>query len=350
MPNAALYCTDLLKRFGAENALNGMTLSVEKGEILVLLGPSGCGKTTTLRLIAGFEKPDAGVVSISGNIVANDNIFVQPERRRVGMVFQDYALFPHLNVADNVAYGVDTKKQGVQSVFWALAMTRLNAYQYKFPHELSGGQQQRVALARAIAPRPDLILLDEPFSNLDSTLREGLRRETKATIKDSGTTSIFVTHSQEEALYIGDRIAVMNQGVIEQIGTPDDIFNAPSNEFVASFMAISEFIPVELFMNEFVTEIGNVPTMNTQWGHLSDLSVMVRPHDVVIEPSEKANGIIEDSVFQGATILYRIVLQSGLILHSLMPHVNQYKKGTNVKVTLVPGHSLNCFSNGKRLS
>ena len=266
------------------------------------------------------------------------------------MVFQDYALFPHLSVAENVAYGVDTKRYGIQSVLRALTMTRLNTYQYRFPHELSGGQQQRVALARALAPRPEVILLDEPFSNLDSTLREGMRKETKATIKDSGTTAIFVTHSQEEALFMGDKIAVMNQGIIEQIGTPDNIFNSPSNEFVANFMDAAEFLPVKISSGEFLTEIGIVNVANPPSTDVEDLSVMVRAHDIVIEPSDKPIGAIQESVFQGATVLYSVLLESGQIVHSMMPHVNQYEKGTKVKATLAPGHNLNCFSRGKRLS
>tara|TARA_B100001750_G_scaffold19764_1_gene13432 strand:- start:173 stop:1234 length:1062 start_codon:yes stop_codon:yes gene_type:complete len=346
----AVDITGVYKGFGAEPVVNGATFSVEKGEILVLLGPSGCGKTTTLRLIAGFEKPDKGTVSISGRTVVDNDVFVQPEKRHVGMVFQDYALFPHLSVADNVAYGVDTKRYGIQSVLRALTMTRLNTYQYRFPHELSGGQQQRVALARALAPRPEVILLDEPFSNLDSTLREGMRKETKATIKDSGTTAIFVTHSQEEALFMGDKIAVMNQGIIEQIGTPDNIFNSPSNEFVANFMDAAEFLPVKISSGEFLTEIGNVNVANPPSTDVEDLSVMVRAHDIVIEPSDKPIGAIQESVFQGATVLYSVLLESGQIVHSMMPHVNQYEKGTKVKVTLAPGHNLNCFSRGKRLS
>ena len=338
------------KSFGAEPVVNGATLSVEKGEILVLLGPSGCGKTTTLRLIAGFEKPDKGVVSISGRIMVDNNGFVPPEKRHVGMVFQDYALFPHLSVADNVAYGVDTKKDGIQNVLRALTITRLNPYKYRFPHELSGGQQQRVALARALAPRPEVILLDEPFSNLDSTLREGMRKETKTTIKDTGTTAIFVTHSQEEALFMGDKIAVMNQGIIEQIDTPNNIFNAPDNEFVANFMDIAEFLPVEVVNGEFITEIGVLNVTNLPSTKADDLNIMIRAHDIVIEPSDEAIGVIEESVFQGATILYKVLLQSGQIVHSLMPHAKQYQKATKVKVTLTAGHNLNCFSGGKRLS
>ena len=350
MDAPALELSDLHKRFDSEFVVNGATFSVEKGEILVLLGPSGCGKTTTLRLISGFERPDRGTISIGGKTMVDDDIFVQPEKRHIGMVFQDYALFPHLSVADNVAYGVDTKKEGIQSVLKALTITRLNTYQYRFPHELSGGQQQRVALARALAPSPEIILLDEPFSNLDSTLREDMRKETKNTIKELGTTAIFVTHSQEEALFMGDKIAVMNQGTIEQVDTPDNIFNSPENEFVANFMDIAEFLPVESSHGNFLTEIGNVNVVNPPSDYMQGMTIMIRPHDIIIEPSDEAIGVIQDSVFQGATILYNIRLRSGQIIRSIMPHVNQYSKGTNVKVSLASEHSLNCFYEGKRLS
>ena len=217
-----IVLTNLNKGFGNVLAVNDITLCLEKGQILTLLGPSGCGKTTLLRLIAGFETPTSGTIQIAGKRVAGEGTLVAPEKRQVGMVFQDYALFPHLTVEKNIAFGLkklsgDERRRRIEEV---IQITGLNGLEKRYPHELSGGQQQRVALARTLAPRPVVILLDEPFSNLDAALRTQMRKEIPRILRESGSTAIFVTHDQKDALTISDKIAILNEGVVQQIATP----------------------------------------------------------------------------------------------------------------------------------
>ena len=236
----AITCRDVSKRFDSIRALDGFMIDVENGLILSLLGPSGSGKTTALRVIAGFAIPDSGSVTIGGRVIVDQKTFIPPEKRRVGMVFQDYALFPHMTVANNVGYGIrEGKAERVQRV---LTLVGLLDMAERMPHELSGGEQQRVALARALAPRPDVILLDEPFSNLDATLRVRMRRDVRRILKWAGATAIFVTHDQEEALAMADTVAVMRKGTIVQAGTPEDVYRTPIDKWVAGFIGESEFV------------------------------------------------------------------------------------------------------------
>ena len=223
----ALECRGLSKRFGEVHALHNLDLAVPAGHVLAVLGPSGCGKTTALRLIAGFEQPDAGTISLSGRVVSGGGKFVAPENRRVGMVFQEGALFPHLNVERNIAFGLSGKDRQNGRVDDVLDLIGLADLRNRMPHELSGGQQQRVALGRALAPQPALLLLDEPFANLDAKLRDQVRRDVLEIIRSSRSTTIFVTHDQEEALFVGDTVAVMNQGRLEQTGPPKEMFGSP---------------------------------------------------------------------------------------------------------------------------
>ena len=228
----------LSKSFGAIEAVRELNLEIERGELMAVLGPSGCGKTTLLRVIAGFEQPDAGCVVVSGDVVAGPGRIVPPEKRRVGMVFQDYALFPHLSVEGNVAFGLANRPREERD-----ALTRrtleLVGLQHKARtgvHELSGGERQRVALARALAPEPELVLLDEPFSSLDATLRAGLRREVELILRDAEATALLVTHDQEEALSLADRLAVMRDGEIVQVGPPVEVYGAPATRWAAQFV------------------------------------------------------------------------------------------------------------------
>src|SRR5205823_469740 len=227
---------------GEVYAAHDVTLRVQPGEFLTLLGPSGCGKTTTLRMIAGFERPDAGQIRFGGQDVTH----IPANRRNIGFVFQNYALFPHLSIFENVAYGLRVRGEGVESIARAvgevLALVGLAGHEQQFPAQLSGGQQQRVALARAIVVRPKVLLFDEPLSNLDLKLREQLRLEIKHLQRELGITSIFVTHDQTEALVMSDRIAVMRDGRIEQLGTPDTIYNDPATTFVAGFVGQSNLV------------------------------------------------------------------------------------------------------------
>lgn len=231
---------------GPVAALTDVSLQVKPGEIFTLLGPSGCGKTTALRLIAGFERADAGRISIDGKVMDGGGRWVAPEKRGVGMVFQDYALFPHLTVFQNVVFGLNgrrhTNGRRESRAREILSLIGLQDMVHRYPHELSGGQQQRVALARAIAPEPVVVLLDEPFSNLDAHLRHSLRDEVISILKKSRTTCVFVTHDQQDALAVSDRIAVMNQGRVEQVGTPRQIYQSPESIFVATFVGRSNLL------------------------------------------------------------------------------------------------------------
>ena len=254
--------------------LDNVSLTLQHGELLGLLGPSGCGKTTLLRIIAGFEAISQGTVAIAGKVVCTHCDFVAAEKRNTGMVFQDYALFPHLTVAENIAFGLKhQERKNLKAVFGhkpgfnrqikqrvaeVLALVGLTGMEKRYPHQLSGGQQQRISLARALAPQPALILLDEPLSNLDVQVRHRLRAEIRAILKATGISAIFVTHDREEALAISDKIAVMRQGKIEQVGTPEDIYLHPASRFVAEFVTQANFVPAQRQDRVWHTEIGKV--------------------------------------------------------------------------------------------
>ena len=342
MTQTAIRCDGLRKEFGATRAVDGFDLVVEQGRLLALLGPSGCGKTTALRLIAGFEWPDAGTVEIGGRLVAGPGADIPPEKRRVGIVFQDYALFPHLTVEKNVSFGLPRGRERRARTVEVLALVGLTGLESRLPHELSGGQQQRVALARALAPEPEVLLLDEPFSNLDAGLRAQVRAEVKQILVASGTTTVFVTHDQEEALFLGDVVAVMNAGRVEQAGTPQELFHAPKSRFTAEFMGLADFLPATATSEGLVTEIGVAPSLNGIAAG-SSVDVMVRPDDVAIIPAPDGTGRIGNATFQGAHVLYQVLLPSGRTLHALQPHTSAYAPGTKVAVTLAPGHALVSF-------
>jgi len=235
-----LSVISLKRKFGNVQAVDGVDLDVHSGEIMALLGPSGCGKTTTLRCIAGLEKPDSGEIWIDGKLVSSKNVFLPPEKRNIGMVFQSYALWPHMTVFNNIAYPLKIRKFPKNEIRLRvnemLEMVGLKEMAERYPHQLSGGQQQRVALARAIVYQPRLLLLDEPLSNLDAKLREQMRYELRQLLKDIGITAVYVTHDQEEAFVIADRITIMNAGKIIQIGKPIEIYEKPANTFVAGFI------------------------------------------------------------------------------------------------------------------
>jgi iron(III) transport system ATP-binding protein len=244
-PPPAVRMAGVAKAFGPVVALDGFELEVRRGRTLCLLGPSGCGKTTALRLIAGFEEPDLGFVEINGRRVAGPGSSMPPERRRVGMVFQDFALFPHLSVRENVAYGIRRDPDRDVRVDELLELVGLSADAQRMPHQLSGGMQQRVAVARALAPRPDVILLDEPFSNLDQALRTQLRVEVREILRRAQATALFVTHDQEEALTIADDVCVMSRGRVEQCAVPEIVYAEPANPFVAGFVGVANLVHAE---------------------------------------------------------------------------------------------------------
>jgi iron(III) transport system ATP-binding protein len=343
-PAVELHC--VVKHFihGDQADVKGLSLIVQQGEILVLLGPSGCGKTTTLRLIAGFEQPDGGTVRVAGQLMADRQRSVPPEKRGLGMVFQDYALFPHLTVAENAAFGLHhlPRRQRKLRVDEVLQMVGLAELADRPPHTLSGGQQQRVALARALAPRPSVILFDEPFSNLDAELRQQMRQEVRRILKDSANTAVFVTHDQQEALLLGDRVAVMRRGYVEQVDTPDSIYHTPQTRFVADFLGAADFLPGRTAAEGVQTEIGTLPPAAALRAG-RDVDVMVRPHDLRAEPSATGHGVIGGAEFVGDSWQYTVRLTSGGSVRCLMPHTAVYPLGTPVAVTLDADHGLACF-------
>jgi iron(III) transport system ATP-binding protein len=331
-----LVLSHVTKRYAADgpNAVDGVSFSLDRGQILALLGPSGCGKTTTLRLIAGFEAPDAGHIAIGGRVVvrAGEGLGVPPEERGVGVVFQDYALFPHLTVEDNVAFGLRRLARGeratrVRQVLELVGLPELGA---RYPHELSGGQQQRVAVARALAPAPAVILLDEPFSNLDADLRTQMRDEVEKVLRSTGTTAIFVTHDQEEAFTIADQVGVLNQGRLDQLGSPETIYHHPATPFVAEFVGAADFLPGLVTSEGIVTEIGVFGNVEAREPG-EKVKVLLRPDDVTFVPAADGAAVILKRYFRGSENLYCLELASGRRVHSSQPSSSRFATGTRVR-------------------
>jgi iron(III) transport system ATP-binding protein len=310
-PSSAIHCHELVKQFGSARALDRFELEVVPGQILALLGPSGCGKTTALRTIAGFEIPDDGTVTIGDVLVSGNGVFVPPERRRVGMVFQDYALFPHMTVADNVAYGLTADKR--KRTGDVLDLVSLADRGNSMPHELSGGEQQRVALARALAPDPTVILLDEPFSNLDAALRDRMRRDVRHILKEAGATAVFVTHDQEEALAIADVVAVMRSGKVLQAGTPQQIYREPADPWTAWFLGESEFVPGVAHVGSVETALGAFPQTTAMRG---EVLVMIRPEWVHLMADRDGPAVIVDQEFYGHDQVLELELHDGRRIRS----------------------------------
>lgn len=328
-------------------ALDALSLEVQQGEILALLGPSGCGKSTTLRLIAGLEQPDDGEIRLNGVLVANQRFSRPPEQRGIGMVFQDYALFPHLTVVENVAFGlqhVPPRERNSHAVE-SLALVGLDKLAKRYPHQLSGGQQQRVALARALAPRPAVVLLDEPFSNLDAALRVQMRDDLRDILRRASATAVFVTHDQAEALALGDRVALLRAGQLEQIGTPDQLFQHPRTRFAAEFMGAADFIPARVVGGVLISELG----MLSQSVALPDgtqLDLLVRYDDLVLVPDTHGCGVIVGRTYEGPSFMYLVELQSGLRLRCQTSHICRYQLGDRVCIDLHAQHELTAFVDG----
>ena len=317
------------KWFGESQAVADVSLNLPQG-ILALLGSSGCGKTTLLRLIAGFEQPQTGSIEIAGRKVASNDYWIPPEQRRLGMVFQDYALFPHLTVAENVAFGL--KKQDKEAAKRLIELVGLTGLEKRYPYQLSGGQQQRVALARALAPQPPLVLLDEPLSNLDVQVRLRLREEIRDILKATGTSAVFVTHDQEEALAIADLVAVMSKGKLEQIGTPQEVYTQPSSRFVAEFVTGANFIPAERQGQFWATEVGYFAGADAKE---KEVELMIREEDLLIEPTEsEAVAVVHNRRFLGREYRYCLLTPSGKELHARTAISQVFPIGAKVKLNV----------------
>jgi iron(III) transport system ATP-binding protein len=307
------------KCFGETEVLRDFSQEFREGEFVTLLGPSGCGKTTMLRMIAGFEKPTAGEISIDGRVVSAGKTFVPPEKRDIGMVFQSYAVWPHMNVYDNVAYPLKIKRMDKavikQKVEWILEAVHLSQYAQRVPSQLSGGQQQRVALGRALVAEPKLLLLDEPLSNLDAKLRESMRFEIKEIQKNFGITVVYVTHDQTEAMAMSDRIVVINRGVVQQVGTPLEIYRNPANQFVADFVGKVDFLQGKVRGGRIeLTGLGQ--SLDYSGGCTGGVVVAVRPENLSLKPSGERGqltGIIVNKYFLGDVSDFRVDVGGAVI-------------------------------------
>jgi iron(III) transport system ATP-binding protein len=329
MTHPVLSARGLSKSFGSVRAVEGFDLDVREGEILALLGPSGCGKTTALRLIAGLERPDAGTIEIRGRRVADDGAWVPPERRRVGLVFQDWALFPHLDVRANVAFGLD--RPGPERIDSLLELVHLAGLAHRMPHELSGGQQQRVAVARALAPGPDLLLLDEPFSNLDAQLRASVRSEVRDVLRATGTTAVLVTHDQEEALSVADRVAVMLHGSVRQTGTPFEVYATPSDGRIARLLGDANLLPAAVRDGCVAYALGSLSAPLPD----GPCEVLVRPESLRAVPDDNGAGRVVHVEFYGHDQLVRCELAAGVgvDVRLIGPHP-ELVPGTSVRLEL----------------
>ena len=312
--NDLLTVTNLTKSFDDNGpVVDSVEFQVKEEEIFALLGPSGCGKTTCLRLIAGFERAEAGKIALEGKELESPTIHVAPQDRGIGFVFQDYALFPHLSVIENVAFGLTNIPKYKRNVYAeeVLCRTGMGDFKDRNPNELSGGQQQRVALARAIAPKPKLVLLDEPFSNLDARLRDITRQEVRDILKKAGMSALLVTHDQEEALSFADRIAVMNEGRIEQIGTPEEVYYKPKTKFVAQFLGRTNIFQADANGGSEVNT--NLGPMQLNYNAKGKVLCSIRPEHLTLEKASGHNpdevGVVTSREFKGHDITYHVKLR-----------------------------------------
>jgi iron(III) transport system ATP-binding protein len=316
-------------------AVDRLDLEVPRGSLTALLGPSGCGKTTVLRMVAGLLAPDGGTITIDGRLVTGPGVAVPPEQRNVGLVFQDYALFPHLSVARNVAYGLTGRSRRARRarVAEVLEMVGLAGLGDRLPTALSGGQQQRVALARALAPEPDLILLDEPFSNLDAALRTSVREEVRAILRAAEATAVFVTHDQEEALSLADRVAVMRDGRVHQVADPQTLYTRPATRFVAEFVGEADVLPGRRAGRFLVdTPIGRLPTASAL--ETGAVAVVIRPESLRLKPAQDGPATVVGISYFGHDQLVQVALDDGATLRARRgPHLD-LERGTRVRLVV----------------
>jgi iron(III) transport system ATP-binding protein len=356
LPDAALRVHGLHVAYhsptGSNQVVNGLGFELGHGQIGCLLGTSGCGKTTALRAIAGFVRPDRGSIEIDDRVVVSESTWIEPESRGVGVVFQDYALFPHLSVADNVGFGLRKSAALARSerVQRMLELVGLGSMAQSFPHELSGGQQQRVALARALAPSPRLLLLDEPFSNLDPDLRERLAMELRGILKEAQTTALLVTHDQYEAFAIADMIGVMQAGAIAQWDTPYRLYHRPETREVADFIGMGSFLPGMLRQRDGISgvefELGMLPIhartdqalAGASAGPGGEVIVLLRPDDVLHDDASPLRAEVVHKAFRGAQFLYTLRLNSGIELLALVPSHHNHAIGERIGIRFDVDH------------
>jgi iron(III) transport system ATP-binding protein len=340
--HALVEVKDIGHSYGANRVLNGLSFTLERGEIGCLLGASGCGKTTVLRCIAGFEALAAGDIRLNGVQVSARNFSVPTEQRRIGIVFQDYALFPHLDVAANIAFGLHAlrRPQRALRVAELLEIVGLVNTGGKFPHELSGGQQQRVALARALAPQPELLLLDEPFSNLDVELRERLSLEVRDILKQHNMTAILVTHDQHEAFNIADVVGIMARGTIEQWDTPYNLYHEPASRFVADFIGQGTLLPGTVVNHDRVRiELGEFQAkLPDEWPRGALVEVLLRPDDILHDDAGPLLAEVTHKAFRGAEFLYTLRLPGGGCVLSLVPSHHNHAIGEKIGIRLEINH------------
>lgn len=323
-----------------QRVVQNLNLHLNAGDIGCLLGPSGCGKTTTLRAIAGFEPVFEGEIELAGEVISRAGFTLAPEKRRIGMVFQDYALFPHLTVEDNVAFGIRKHPERERITGELLELVKLGQLAKRYPNELSGGQQQRVSLARALAPEPALLLLDEPFSNLDGELRRRLSLEVRDILKARGTSAVLVTHDQEEAFAVSDQVGVFKNGNLEQWDTPYNLYHEPATPFVASFVGQGYFIRGQQVCPDTVqTELGLIRGNRAYaWPEGSAVDVLLRPDDIVPAPEGELKALVTGKTFLGAATLYRLQLPTGTQLEAIFPSHADHQPGQHVGIRVAADH------------
>lgn len=334
----SVSASGLFAAYGSTQVLQDVDLDVIAGETMSLLGPSGCGKTTLLRCIAGLERPTAGTIAIGDNTVSGPGTWTSPDKRGVGMVFQHSALFPHLDVARNVGFGLGRSGQTSGRVDEMLDLVGLCGLGSRMPSELSGGQQQRVALARALAPSPRVLLLDEPFSSLDASLRAALRTEIRSVLDEVGVTALFVTHDQDEAFVMGDRVAVLNEGQIEQVATPRELYKTPGSPWVASFVGEANLISAEGAGDVVVTALGSHPVENPTTG---SAELLIRPEQLTLAPGDGAT--IARTEYFGHTTRYAVRLDSGETVVVRSSGQPRFEPGDTVVVLVDPDTSLTAW-------
>tara|TARA_A100001037_G_scaffold179056_1_gene160623 strand:- start:1775 stop:2845 length:1071 start_codon:yes stop_codon:yes gene_type:complete len=348
----SLIVENLSLNYEDNKVLRDINFEIKDSEILALVGPSGSGKTSLIRCITGLQNPNEATIKISEKIMFSSTKNIPIEKRDIGIVFQDFALFPHMTVENNIQYGMDvnnTKHKSLSqlsSLTDLMLMTGIYHLRDRYPDELSGGEQQRVALARSLAPRPKILLMDEPFSNLDPNLRIQLRMEVRRILKYLKISCLFVTHDQQEALYMGDRIIVLNEGEIQQIDENKKVFQNPSNQFVAEFIGLADFIDGEIKDKYANTELGKIEVQSNA-SNGETVNIMLRPDDITITKNNAGNGFVVQREYRGMYYIYYIKLNSGKIVKSLSSHTNDFNVGTKVAVELTPGHPLICYKNQK---